>query len=120
MVSQRGDFYLESGSKRSPFFLEKMLLSGWYVFTPERQVTYPEDSPQGKNTYAEDSSREDGSVEDDIDMVDSSGRVVFPYRGGGEGCFNMEGIGGEDGFEMVGGSEEDIGRSMEQSYLLLC
>ena len=35
----------------------------WTVSTAERQLTYPEDSPQDNNTYVEDSS-----AEDDIDM----------------------------------------------------
>ena len=35
----------------------------WTVSTAERQLTYPEDSPQDNNTYVVDSS-----AEDDIDI----------------------------------------------------
>ena len=48
----------------------------WTVSTAERQLTYPEDSPQDNNTYVVDSS-----AEDDIDTELSRGRAQFRYRG---------------------------------------
>ena len=54
-------FCLESGLRRLLFSSEDAF--EWTVSTAERQLTYPEDSPQDNNTYVVDSS-----AEDDIDI----------------------------------------------------
>ena len=75
--------YLARGAIRKPllhvewFHRGRFLFGKWFdVSTAERQLTYPEDSPQDSNTYAEDSS-----AEDDINMKVSRGRAQFRYGG---------------------------------------